>query len=111
MVKNLVVFYKDWCMVVVFVKGEGVVQLGFIDGMQGCLFVIVVLMLCKGGGVVFDWINFGDVIVVVFEGGDWLLCSILEVLGGMVVQNFYIGQILVMQGGFDLWLGSFNWVM
>jgi penicillin-binding protein 1A len=106
--KNLAVTYKDWRTAVVLAKGQGVAQLGFIDGTQGRLPAYAASMPRKGGGAAFDWLNPGDVIVVAPEGSEWSLRSIPEVSGGMVVQNPHTGQILAMQGGFDARLGSFN---
>jgi penicillin-binding protein 1A len=107
-VKNLGVGYKDWRTAVVLAKGEGVAQLGFVDGSQGRLPAYAAATPRKGGGAAFDWLNPGDVIVVAPEGSDWSLRNVPEVSGGMVVQNPHTGQVLAMQGGFDARLGSFN---
>lgn len=106
--KNLSVAYKDWRTAVVLAKGNGLAQLGFVDGTQGRLPVAAASMPRKGGGAAFDWLNPGDIIVVAPEGGEWSLRSVPEISGGMVVQNPHTGQILAMQGGFDARLGSFN---
>ncbi len=105
---NIGISYKDWRTAVVLSKGEGAIQLGFVDGTQGVMPGWAASMPRRGGGAASGWLQPGDVVAVAPEGKVWALRSIPEVSGGMVIQNPHTGQVLAMQGGFDARLGSFN---
>jgi penicillin-binding protein 1A len=107
--KNTGISYRDWRTAVVIAKSEGVAQLGFLDGTEGALPSYAASMPRRGtGSTAFAAMQPGDVIVVAPEGNIWSLRSVPEISGGFVAQNPLTGQVVAMQGGFDVRLSSFN---
>jgi penicillin-binding protein 1A len=101
--------YDDWVRAVVLSRGRGSAEIGFTDGSTGTLAASAAAMPKRGvGGHAFDFLKPGDVIVVKREGGAWSLRSIPAVSGGMLAENPHTGQVLAMQGGFDVRESSFN---
>lgn len=62
----------------------------------------------KQGGSAFNALKPGDVVLTQQQGNDWVLRSIPEISGGMVVQDPHTGRVLAMQGGYDSAVQSFN---
>lgn len=102
--------FPDWKAAVVLSKDDARARLGFEDGSEGTL--------PSWGGQIpdrkrglpaFNTLKPGDVIAVKkAEAGTWVLRSIPEVSGGMVVQDPRNGHILAMVGGFDSRRSEFN---
>ncbi|PTQ12254.1 penicillin-binding protein [Sphingomonas oleivorans] len=106
---NLGVGYDDWRAAVVLAKQGERAEVGFADGSTGALPSWGAAMPRRGiGDTAFQYLKVGDVIAVKKQGADWVLRTIPNVSGGMVVENPHTGQILAMQGGFDARGASFN---
>ena len=90
---NIGLNYANWRAGVALGSG----RVGFADGTIGLL----------GRGP--DAMKRGDVIAVAPTGGNrFVVRSVPEVGGGMVVQNPINGRVLAIQGGFDNRISSFN---
>ena len=101
--------YDDWTKAVVLSKGGGAAAIGLSDGTEGSLPAWGAAMPKRGvGGTAYGYLKAGDVIVVKRQGADWILKSPPVVSGGMVIENPHTGQILAMQGGFDVRGSAFN---
>ena len=101
--------FPDWRAALVLSKAESSASLGFADGKTGVLPAWGATMpKRRTAQTAFSAINPGDVIVVKQEGNAWVLRSVPEISGGMVVQNPHTGRILAMQGGFDSRIQSYN---
>jgi penicillin-binding protein 1A len=101
--------YPDWRPAVVLSRSGGSVSLGFADGTTGTLPSWAASMPRRGTATAaFKAMSPGDVIVVKQDGGNWALRNIPAISGGMVAQNPHTGQVLAMQGGFDVRNSSFN---
>jgi len=106
---NLGAGYPDWRVAVVLSKGADSVRLGFADGRTGMMPASAATMpRSRTAQTAFSQLKQGDVIAVKAEGGIWVLRNILEISGGMVVENPHTGQVLAMQGGFDSRIASYN---
>jgi len=101
--------YPDWHAAVVLSRRAGSAEIGFADGTTGTLPAYAANMPKRGvGGQAFDFMHPGDVIVVKKDGGVWSLRNIPVISGGMVAENPHTGQVLAMQGGFDIKGSAFN---
>jgi len=101
--------YDNWYPAVVLSRDASTAQIGFENGTTGTLPSYGATMPKAGiGGRAFDFLKTGDVIVVRKDGDHYLLKSIPNISGGMVVENPHTGQVLAMQGGFDSRGSSFN---
>jgi len=101
--------YEDWRAAVVLARQGQSAEIGFADGSTGTLPSYAAAMPKRGvGGVAFDFLKPGDVIVVKKDSGVWALRNIPTVSGGMVVEDPHTGRVLAMQGGFDARGASFN---
>jgi len=101
--------YDDWHAAVILARTRASAEIGFSDGSTGVLPASAATMPKRGaGGRAFDFMKPGDVIVVKREGDVWSLRNIPAVSGGMLAENPHTGQILAMQGGFDVRGSSFN---
>ena len=101
--------YDDWKAAVILSKAGGNAEIGFADGSTSTLPASAATMPKRGvGGKAFDFMHPGDVIVVKREGGVWSLRNIPAISGGMLAENPHTGQVLAMQGGFDVRGSSFN---
>lgn len=90
---NIAIDYANWRAGVALGKGK----VGFSDGSIGQL---------NGGP---SAMKAGDVIAVAPNGpNSFVVRSVPEVGGGMVVQNPLNGRVLAIQGGFDNRISSFN---
>jgi penicillin-binding protein 1A len=99
--------YPDWLKAVVLQKGDTAATIGFTNGSTGTLSRGDAAMPVRGvGGVAFDALKPGMVIIVKQTGGNnYLLRSVPEISGGMLVEEVHTGRVLAMQGGFDV-IGS-----
>jgi penicillin-binding protein 1A len=99
--------YPDWLKAVVLQKGDTAATIGFTNGSTGTLSRGDAAMPVRGvGGVAFDALKPGMVIIVKQTGGNnFLLRSVPEISGGMLVEEVHTGRVLAMQGGFDV-IGS-----
>jgi penicillin-binding protein 1A len=101
--------YDDWHAAVVLSKARDSAEIGFADGATGVLPASAATMpRHSGAGSAFDAMRPGDVIVVKQDGGVWSLRSIPAISGGMLAENPHTGQVVAMQGGFDVRGSSFN---
>lgn len=90
---NIAIDYANWRAGVALGKG----RVGFADGSTARL---------DGGPAA---MKAGDVIAVAPNGtNSFVVRSVPEVGGGMVVQNPFNGRVLAVQGGFDNRISSFN---
>lgn len=90
---NIAIDYANWRAGVALGKG----RVGFSDGSTGRL---------DGGPAA---MKAGDVIAVAPNGtNSFVVRSVPEVGGGMIVQNPSNGRVLAVQGGFDNRISSFN---
>ena len=90
---NIAIDYANWRAGVALGKG----RVGFSDGSTARL---------DGGAAA---IKAGDVIAVATNGtNSFVVRSVPEVGGGMIVQNPFNGRVLAVQGGFDNRISSFN---
>ncbi|WP_225207265.1 penicillin-binding protein 1A [Novosphingobium huizhouense] len=93
---NLSINYQDWRVGVVLARSGGSGTIGFADGRTAPLYGLP------------DALRVGDVIAAAPSGGGWVVRTVPEVSGGMVVEDPQSGRVLAMQGGFDARLGAFN---
>ena len=101
--------YPDWRAALVLAKSETAATIGFADGKTGVLPSWAATMpKRRTNQSAFSAMKPGDVIVVKAEGNVWVLRSVPEISGGMVVQNPHSGRVLAMQGGFDSRIQSYN---
>ncbi|AKM11651.1 penicillin-binding protein 1A [Croceicoccus naphthovorans] len=96
-VSNLAVDYEDWQVGVVTQRSGNSAKIGFADGEEHPLSNLP------------DSLKAGDVIVAAPKNkSEWVVRTVPQVSGGLVVENPRTGRVLAMQGGFDSRLGSFN---
>jgi penicillin-binding protein 1A len=101
--------YEDWRPAVVLTKSDASATIGFSDGSQAPLPSYSAAMPKRGTGTpAFEFLRPGMIIAVKREGDGYVLRSIPEVKGGMVVEEVATGRILAMQGGFDARGDDFN---
>ncbi|HEU5481973.1 MAG TPA: transglycosylase domain-containing protein, partial [Sphingomicrobium sp.] len=102
--------FPDWYKAVVLAKAGSSAEIGFSNGKTATLPRSAALQPKRGGGgPAFDNLRPGMIIVVKDEGGgDYVLRSIPEVSGGMIVEEVQTGRIMAMQGGFDVIGSSYN---
>jgi len=93
---NKSVSYKDWRIGMVLERDGPRAKIGFSDGTTAPLSGLP------------DALRQGDVIAAAPGGGGYVVKTVPEVSGGMVVESPFNGRVLAMQGGFDSGLGSFN---
>jgi penicillin-binding protein 1A len=106
---NFGVGYEDWRAAVVLEKAGGSATIGFADGTQADLPSYAASMPKRGTATAaFNFLRPGMIIAVKREGDAYVLRSIPEIKGGMVVQEVASGRILAMQGGFDARGDDFN---
>ena len=106
---NIGTGFDDWIAAVVLDKSGSTAEIGFADGTTGSLSRGAAAMPKRGvGGVAFDFLRRGDVIVVKKVDGGWALRSIPVISGGFVAQDPHTGRVFAMQGGFDQRAASFN---
>lgn len=99
----------DWRIGVVLEKSGNAATIGFGDGNKGRMPSYAAnLPVRKKGGVAFNALKAGDVILTQQSGNDWVLRSIPEISGGLVAQDPHTGRVLAMQGGYDAGVHSFN---
>ncbi len=99
----------DWKVAMILAKSETAAQIGFADGKTGALPSWgATTPRRRTGQSAFSQLKAGDVILVKPEGGVYVLRSVPEISGGMVVQNPQNGRVLAMQGGFEESLQSYN---
>jgi penicillin-binding protein 1A len=107
--QNLGAGYPEWRIGVVLGRAGAEARLGFADGSTGVLPASGAAMPRRGTATAaFNLLKAGDVIAVKREGNAYVLRSIPEVSGGMVVQDPHTGRVMAMQGGFDVRLASYN---
>jgi penicillin-binding protein 1A len=95
--------YDDWRAAVVIDKSGDSATIGFTDGTTAPLPASAASMPKRGGGgSAFSNFRPGMIIAVKKEGDRYLLRSVPEVSGGMVVQEVATGRVLAMQGGFAM---------
>ncbi|RVQ69030.1 penicillin-binding protein [Croceicoccus ponticola] len=96
-VSNLALDYQDWKVGVVTSRSGERARIGFTDGEEYPLSGLP------------DNLKAGDVIVAAPKNkSEWVVRTVPEVSGGLVVEDPHNGRVLAMQGGFDARLGSFN---
>ncbi|WP_066556240.1 penicillin-binding protein 1A [Croceicoccus bisphenolivorans] len=96
-VSNLAIDYEDWKVGVVTTRSGDSAKIGFTDGDEHPLSGLP------------DSLKAGDVIVAAPKNKtEWVVRTVPEVSGGLVVENPHSGRVLALQGGFDSRLGSFN---
>lgn len=102
--------YPDWLKAAVLQKGATQANIGFTDGTTGILSASDAAAPKRGvGGHAFDFLNPGMVIIVKKTvGNNYVLRSIPEVSGGMLVEEVHTGRVMAMQGGFDVIGSSYN---
>ena len=101
--------YDDWRVAVVVDKEVGAARIGFADGETAVLPAGYAAMSAAGGGVAFNALRAGDIILVKqISGNTYALRSIPGISGGFVSENTHSGRVYAMQGGFDSRLSSFN---
>jgi len=101
--------FPDWQKAVVLSKGGDSASIGFSNGSTGTLPRANALMPKRGGGgIAFDNLRPGMIIIVKKEGGTYAIRSIPEVGGGFVAEEVHTGRVLAMQGGFDVVGSSYN---
>jgi penicillin-binding protein 1A len=102
--------YSDWRKAVVLTKGDNEATIGFANGSTGTLSSADAASPKRGvGGRAFDFLNPGMVIIVKQSGASsYVLRSVPEVSGGMLVEEVHTGRVLAMQGGFDVVGSSYN---
>ena len=101
--------YQDWRAAVVLGKSGGSATIGFADGTQAELPSYAASMPKRGTATAaFNFLRPGMIIAVKREGAGYVLRSIPEIKGGMVVEEVATGRILAMQGGFDARGDDFN---
>ncbi|GAA4723342.1 penicillin-binding protein 1A [Sphingomonas lutea] len=102
--------FADWRKAVVLTKTGSSATIGFTNGSEGTLPRSAAAMPKRGvGGVAFDYLRPGMVIIVKEEGpGNYVLRSVPQIGGGFVAEEVHTGRVLAMQGGFDVVGSDFN---
>ncbi|HEY5721852.1 MAG TPA: PBP1A family penicillin-binding protein [Allosphingosinicella sp.] len=101
--------YPDWRAAAVLSKSAASAEIGFADGTRAELPAGAASMPKRGtGSPAFSFFRPGMIIAVKKEGEGYVLRSIPEIKGGMVVEEVASGRILAMQGGFDARGDDFN---
>jgi penicillin-binding protein 1A len=101
--------YEDWRAAVVLDRSGGEATIGFADGSQASLPSHAAAMPKRGTGTpAFNFLRPGMIIAVKREGAGYVLRSIPEIRGGIVVQEVATGRVLAMHGGFDARGDDFN---
>ncbi|WP_255554222.1 penicillin-binding protein 1A [Sphingomicrobium clamense] len=102
--------FPDWKKAVVLEKDGQAARIGFTNGETALLPRSAALQpRAGGGGIAFNNIAVGDIIVVKDLGNDeYALRSIPQVSGAFVAQQVNTGRVLAMQGGFDAMGGGLN---
>ncbi|HUP67518.1 MAG TPA: PBP1A family penicillin-binding protein, partial [Sphingomicrobium sp.] len=117
--------FPDWKKAAVLSKGSSQAKIGFKDGTTGILPRSAAAMpkragciaetstqpsqsCAAAGGVAFDFLQPGSVIIVKKEGDNYALRSIPGIGGGFVAEEVHTGRVLAMQGGFDVIGSSYN---
>ncbi|MDT9599055.1 penicillin-binding protein 1A [Sphingosinicella rhizophila] len=101
--------YPDWRAAAILSKSATSATIGFADGSTAILPSSAASMPKRGTSTpAFNTFRPGMIIVVKREGNGYVLRSIPEVSGGMVVEEVATGRILAMQGGFDSRGDDFN---
>ena len=101
--------YDDWRVAAVLSKDGGVARLGFGDGTTGTMPSGYAGLAASGGGMAFNRIAAGDLILVkAVAGSVYALRTIPTISGGFVSESPISGRVFAMQGGFDANLQSFN---
>ena len=101
--------YDDWRAAVVLEKSGGAATIGFIDGSRASLPAGAAAMPKRGtSSAAFGFLRPGMIIAVKRQGDGYVLRSVPEIKGGMVVQEVATGRVLAMQGGFDARGDDFN---
>ena len=88
--------YNDWRVGVVTERSGSSARVGFSDGNEAPLSNLP------------NALKAGDVIAVAPQGNGYVVKTIPEAQGGLVVQDAQSGRVLAMQGGFDSRLSDFN---
>lgn len=106
---NLGAGYPEWRAALVLQKSETAATIGFADGKTGVLPAWGATMpKRRTAQTAFSALKPGDAIIVKPEGNAWVLRTVPEISGGMVVQDPHTGRVLAMQGGFDARIQSYN---
>jgi len=102
--------FPDWRKAAVLSKDSNSAEIGFANGRTATLPSSAALQPKRGGGgTAFSNLRPGMIIVVKDMGdGNFVLRSIPEISGGMVVEEVQTGRVLAMQGGFDVIGSSYN---
>jgi penicillin-binding protein 1A len=101
--------FPDWRAAIVLEKGATAAKIGFSDGRVAVMPAWAAAMIKRRTGqTAFSAFEAGDVIVVKSDGANWILKSVPEISGGMVVQDPRSGRVLAMQGGFDSRIQTYN---
>ncbi len=101
--------YPDWSAAMVIAKGPTSITLGFANGKTGTMPSWASSMPVRRiGGTAFAALKLGDCIVAKSDGVNWVLRTVPEISGGMVVQDPHTGRVLAMQGGFDSRIQTYN---
>ena len=101
--------FPDWRKAVVLSKEGGAATIGFTNGSKGTLSRSAASMPKRGvGGVAFDYLRPGMIIIVKQDGDNYSLRSVPGVGGGFVAEEVHTGRVLAMQGGFDVVGSSYN---
>jgi penicillin-binding protein 1A len=101
--------FADWVPAMVLEKGETSARIGFADGKTATMPAWAAAMVKRRTAqTAFSALKPGDVIVVKSDGANWILKSVPEISGGMVVQDPRTGRVLSMQGGFDSRIQTYN---
>ena len=102
--------FADWRKAVVLAKTGTSATIGFTNGSEGTLLRSAAAMPKRGaGGVAFDYLNPGMVIIVKQESpNNYVLRSVPQIGGGFVAEEVHTGRVLAIQGGFDVVGSDFN---
>jgi penicillin-binding protein 1A len=102
--------YPDWKKAVVLSTSGAAATIGFTNGSRGVLPASAAAMPKRGtASPAFDFLTPGMIIIVKeMTPGSYVLRSVPEVSGGMIVEEVRTGRVLAMQGGFDVVGSSYN---
>ncbi|HEY0113476.1 MAG TPA: PBP1A family penicillin-binding protein [Allosphingosinicella sp.] len=101
--------YDDWRAAAVLSKQGQSATIGFADGSTGTLPSYAAAMPKRGTGTAaFNFLRPGMVVAVKREGAGWVLRSVPEIRGAMVVEEVATGRVLAMHGGWDARGDDFN---
>ncbi len=101
--------FEDWRVAVVVSKEGNEAQIGFADGETARLPAGYAGMAATGGGIAFNALRPGHIILVKPVGGDtYALRAVPGISGAIIAQSATSGRVMAMQGGFDSNLSSFN---